>query len=609
MVGAVLVSLALSSPAVAAELELFRLTPPPAAVAAETPRIAVLPAGFVLEGCRIKHREPGPFDDDLRQAAVEALAWTWPTPTHPATVVPPSGTRNPFTLVPTDELMVAAAAAGHPLQPGVQIKLRELAGKLPVDGVLDLRAKSVRSSDKVRVEVEGRICGTDSSSTLWRDEVEVSKSVSTVLQVNGSTPAASYVGPEARALNQAFAQLMTRIVPVWDALTLEVPTGRCTRKAMAALERDGAAKARTQLQADRTKGGAKCKPELVAVAEAVVQLVEGDLQGATASLARAQDLGAETAALTSARVVAATLQNEARQLQALAGVSLTPAAATASVPAPPQAPAPPQLPSLDQPLKTGERATRDAALIVGIEQYFVAAPVPHAVHDAAVTYDLIVHTIGVPRDRVELLTANVNKEAMLAAWARTLDAVEPGGVLWFYFAGHGAASPSTGERLLLGDDVRRDAAQFEARAVGLDHLADQAAARGVTLMLWTDACYNGLGRGGEALSQGTRSVVPDHAPALQPGLGLWTAAGPDQLSGPLPGVAHGAFTYFAVGALRGWADGELDGQRDGQVTAAEAQAYVLRALREHQIHGQQPVLSLTEPASWVLTRGVGESAP
>ena len=33
-----------------------------------------------------------------------------------------------------------------------------------------------------------------------------------------------------------------------------------------------------------------------------------------------------------------------------------------------------------------------------------------------------------------------------------------GGVVWVYFAGHGAASPETGERLLLGDDIRPDLA-------------------------------------------------------------------------------------------------------------------------------------------------------
>lgn len=87
----------------------------------------------------------------------------------------------------------------------------------------------------------------------------------------------------------------------------------------------------------------------------------------------------------------------------------------------------------------------------------------------------------------------------------------------------------------------------------------------------------------------------------------WTAAGPNQLSAPLDGQNHGAFTYFVLGALRGWADGELDGQRDGKVTAAEAQAFVAHALRRFELAHQQPVW--LGPDDLVLATGVTEEPP
>ncbi len=68
----------------------------------------------------------------------------------------------------------------------------------------------------------------------------------------------------------------------------------------------------------------------------------------------------------------------------------------------------------------------------------------------------------------------------------------------------------------------------------------------------------------------------------------WTAAGPDQWSGPLDAARHGAFTYLAVGAMRGWADGQRDGVRDGKVTVEEASLYVEEGLRSLQIRDQRP---------------------
>jgi len=83
--------------------------------------------------------------------------------------------------------------------------------------------------------------------------------------------------------------------------------------------------------------------------------------------------------------------------------------------------------------------------------------------------------------------------------------------------------------------------------------------------------------------------VPAYAVKAKGGVSQWNAAGPNQLSSPLEPVEHGAFTYFAIGALRGWADGELDGKTDGMVTAEEAQAYVSRALRRSGLNEQTPV--------------------
>lgn len=175
------------------------------------------------------------------------------------------------------------------------------------------------------------------------------------------------------------------------------------------------------------------------------------------------------------------------------------------------------------------------------------------------------------------------------------------GTVWIYFAGHGAADTATGERLLLGDDVRQDSSAFAARGVAVKDLKELAGEGGGAVNLIVDACYAGVGRDGGELLAGKRFLVPAYTKERSPRILEWNAAGANELSGPIDAVEHGAFTYFAIGAMRGWADGHIDGTRDGRVTAEEAKVYVNSALRTLQIHEQQSQLTATDPSRLVLS--------
>ncbi|TNE86466.1 MAG: hypothetical protein EP330_22270 [Deltaproteobacteria bacterium] len=268
------------------------------------------------------------------------------------------------------------------------------------------------------------------------------------------------------------------------------------------------------------------------------------------------------------------------------------------------------LPSLDQPLKTGNTASADTAVVIGVEDYAFAPDVPYAERDASAFYDLLVYTVGVPASRIRLFDKGASKEQIVDAVRTAGSDVGAGGTVWIYFAGHGAADPSTGGRLLLGDDVKQDPTAFAARGVGVDELKALAEVKGGAVNLVVDACYSGLGRGGDELIAGKRFLVPAYAQAPKPGVFEWNAASGDELSGPLHPTRHGAFTYLAVGALRGWADGQLDGQRDGKVTAEEAHLYVKDALKTLQINDQTPEMAVDGAKSRVLVKAEGlEPAP
>lgn len=248
-------------------------------------------------------------------------------------------------------------------------------------------------------------------------------------------------------------------------------------------------------------------------------------------------------------------------------------------------------PDVDEPLKTGGSAPAEAAIVIGNEDYAFLPDVPYAKRDALAFYRFLLYTRGLPPGNVRLLDQGANREMVLGALAEVRERVGADGTVWVYFAGHGAASPSTGERLLLGDDARGDLAAFESRGLTVSEIRRAATANGAQAMLVLDTCYTGQGRQGGDLVAGKRFAVPAWNVAVAERVTEWSAAGPNSWSGPIDEARHGAFTWLVLGALRGWADGQLDNVRDGVVTATEADLYVADALRTLGIDGQRPVLA------------------
>lgn len=236
-------------------------------------------------------------------------------------------------------------------------------------------------------------------------------------------------------------------------------------------------------------------------------------------------------------------------------------------------------------LDTGAVAEQDAAVVVGIEDYAFLTDVPYAERDAEAFYSYLIYTRGVPLNRVTLLRQAPTASEMRTALHKAASQVGPDGTLWLYYAGHGAANPETSSRLLLGVDVQGKVSaltnpQYTLDLAEVDQITAESPAGHV--MIVVDACYAGVGRDGESLLEGKRFAVPAHAVTARPKVTMWLATSENELAGPYEDVQHGLFTYFTVGALRGWADGWHDGrrgERDGVVTLDEAQEYVSDAVQ------------------------------
>ena len=233
----------------------------------------------------------------------------------------------------------------------------------------------------------------------------------------------------------------------------------------------------------------------------------------------------------------------------------------------PAAAAPP--PPVEPPLRTGERAPRDGALIIANEAYAALPQATWADDDARAVRAWIEATRGVGK-RSLLFVPNADARSMEKALPKLKKLVRPGGTLWIYLSGHGGLLPD-GRPALLGTDAEPGA----PRGLALDELVAAAGKVGAErVIVLVDAGFGPTGRGGFELGAPAAEARP--LPEA-PGVLLWTATrdgGAPELYAP---GRHGLFTWSLLGALRGWADGELDGQPDGQVSAEEAAAFVRRA--------------------------------
>ena len=124
-----------------------------------------------------------------------------------------------------------------------------------------------------------------------------------------------------------------------------------------------------------------------------------------------------------------------------------------------------ELPSIDTPLKTGLSNKGDAAVVIGIEHYTYLPTAPYAERDAQAMYDFLFYTRGVPSSRITMLKGANNRKKIRDAVTEAGEMVWPGGTVWVYFAGHGAASPTTKERLLLPENTPADDEGYDESGV------------------------------------------------------------------------------------------------------------------------------------------------
>lgn len=264
-------------------------------------------------------------------------------------------------------------------------------------------------------------------------------------------------------------------------------------------------------------------------------------------------------------------------------------------------------PELTSPPKATGGGEKDAAVIVGAEKYAFVEAVPGARANADAWHAYLTGTLKVPAEKVSLLRDDdaTNDEIRQAAVDKASQ-VESGGTLWFVFIGHGAPSKDGKDGLLVGVDAQQKVESVYKRSLSRNELLGLLAKgkQDKTVVL-IDACFSGKASSGRALVANLQPLVT--MGSLPVGLDartiLMTAARSDQFAGSLPkaGKPRPAFSYLALGALRGWG-----ANASGQVTAQGIVDYAKKALSLAHDRAQTPELAAGAPGA-VL--GLGRETP
>ena len=213
------------------------------------------------------------------------------------------------------------------------------------------------------------------------------------------------------------------------------------------------------------------------------------------------------------------------------------------------------------------------ALIIGVESYLSLPQAQYADSDATHFYDYANQSLGVPPNKIKLLTdSKANRTELLKAmrsWMRT-EVINGKSDVYIFFAGHGLSSPDGSKTYLLPADGDRDLLD-ETSILRDDLIASAKGAKTITLFL--DTCYSGGTRTNEILLADARpiAIVPDKS-ALPPNVTVLAAASGAQLSSIYEAAQQGLFSYWLMKGL----EGDADTNKDKKITTGELHEYVAR---------------------------------
>ncbi|MBI5243613.1 MAG: efflux RND transporter periplasmic adaptor subunit [Elusimicrobia bacterium] len=225
---------------------------------------------------------------------------------------------------------------------------------------------------------------------------------------------------------------------------------------------------------------------------------------------------------------------------------------------------------------------RDLAVVVGVERYPDLPASDYSRSDAEAVKRFLL-AMGMREGNIQTL---LDERASFAGIRKVVETWLPnraaaGGRVFFYYSGHGAPDPASGDAYLVPADG--DPNYLKSTAYPLAQLyAKLGELPASEVMVVLDSCFSGAG-GRSLLAKGARPLVLA-APkaALGPNTAVLTATGAGQISTSSPEKRHGLLTYHFLKALQDGQD-SLGAAYAAAAAAVRDEARALNAEQEPQL--------------------------
>lgn len=220
---------------------------------------------------------------------------------------------------------------------------------------------------------------------------------------------------------------------------------------------------------------------------------------------------------------------------------------------------------IDKDIPYGSVTKNDTyALVIGNQNYRFVSDVPYAIHDARVFSEYCKKTLGIPAENIHIAedaTKQMILEEELQDWIANIPDREYKNLI-VYYAGHGVPDVKNGNKsYLLPTDVRGTNPQ---RGIALDEFYQTLGDYDFNnTMVFLDACFSGVNRENEGVTEGLRGVEIDaeNATLGDGNLIVFSAAQGNETAQGYPEQGHGLFTYYLLKELR-----EANGLTLGELT-------------------------------------------
>lgn len=192
------------------------------------------------------------------------------------------------------------------------------------------------------------------------------------------------------------------------------------------------------------------------------------------------------------------------------------------------------------------------ALIIGNQNYRFVPDVPYAIHDAHVFAQYCMSTLGIPANNIHV-TDNATKSMIKDQemdWLSSINSTSDKNLI-VYYAGHGVPdTKNKNKAYLLPSDVLGTQPQH---GIAMDEFYGFLAGLGFNRVnVFLDACFSGITRDNEGVTEGTRAVeiVVDEATIDNGNVIVFSAAQGNETAQAYTEQGHGLFTFYLLQELQ-----------------------------------------------------------